>query len=185
MGGFGEGKIAFGGFPVLGDFHQDGADEAQEGGFVGEESRNGGAAAHLAVEVFAGVGGAQAAALGVGAGAWLLLQREESRLLQRTELAEAARRAAVEARARLVAENVELLVGDVEAGLLDTLAGAPAAGLTEFLGDWERTNPLVRTAFLDAGGNRLAGSKDCCGAAACGLANRSRLDGRDGRCEHL
>ena len=39
MGGFGKGKIALGGFPVLGDFHQDGADEAQEGGFVGEESR--------------------------------------------------------------------------------------------------------------------------------------------------
>ncbi len=88
-----------------------------------------------------------AAALGVGAGAWLLLQREESRLMQRTASAEAARRAAVEARAALVAENVELLVGDVEAGLLDTLAEAPAQNLDAVLSDWERTNPLVRTAF--------------------------------------
>ena len=63
MGGFGKGKIAFGGFPVLGDFHQDGAEEAQEGGFVGEQARYGGAAAHLAVEVFTGVGGAQTTAL--------------------------------------------------------------------------------------------------------------------------
>jgi two-component system phosphate regulon sensor histidine kinase PhoR len=96
-----------------------------------------------------------AAALGVGVGAWLLLQREESRLLQRTESAEAARRAAVEARAALVAENVELLVGDVEAGLLDTLAEAPEEGLELFLNDWERSNPLVRTAFLATNSGRL------------------------------
>ena len=68
--------------------------------------------------------------------------------MKRTESAEAARRAAVEARANLVAENVELLVGDVEAGLLDTLAEAAADGLETFLSDWERSNPLVRTAFL-------------------------------------
>jgi two-component system phosphate regulon sensor histidine kinase PhoR len=96
-----------------------------------------------------------AASLGVGAGAWLLLQREESRLLQRTESAEAARRAAVEARAALVAENVELLVGDVEAGLLDTLAEAPEEGLELFLNDWERSNPLVRTAFLATNSGQL------------------------------
>lgn len=97
------------------------------------------------------------AALGVGAGAWLLLQREESRLLARTASAEIARRAAVEARASLVAENVELLVGDVEAGLLDTLAAAPAEGLEAFLNGWERSNPLVRTAFLAADDGRLLG----------------------------
>ena len=82
-----------------------------------------------------------------------MLRREESRLLQRTESAEAARRAAVEARAALVAENVELLVGDVEAGLLDTLAEAPAENLDAVLNDWERTNPLVRTAFRAAAGS--------------------------------
>jgi two-component system, OmpR family, phosphate regulon sensor histidine kinase PhoR len=96
-----------------------------------------------------------AAALGVGAGAWLLLKREESRLLKRTESAEAARLAAVQARAGLVVENVELLVGDVENGLLDTLAEAPAQGLEAFLVDWERRNPLVRTAFLATPEGRL------------------------------
>lgn len=87
------------------------------------------------------------AALGVGAGAWLLLRREEARLATRVSLTEAARRAAVEARARLVAENVELFVGDVEAGLLDTLAEAPAVALDAFLDEWERGNPLVRTTY--------------------------------------
>ncbi|MGC4073651.1 MAG: HAMP domain-containing sensor histidine kinase [Nibricoccus sp.] len=96
-----------------------------------------------------------AAAVGVGAGAWLLLQREESRLLARTASAETARRAAIEARATLVAENVELLVGDVEAGLLDTLAEAPMEGIDQFLNDWERSNPLVRTAFLASVNGRL------------------------------
>lgn len=88
------------------------------------------------------------AALGVGAGAWWLLQREESRLLVRTEAAEAARRAAAEARATLVGENVELLVGDVRSGLLDTLTNFAEDELAESLDAWESSNPLVRTAFL-------------------------------------
>jgi len=95
------------------------------------------------------------AALGVGAGAWLLLRREEARLATRVSMTEAARRAAVEARARLVAENVELFVGDVEAGLLDTLAEAPAVSLDTFLDEWERGNPLVRTTFRCAVDGRL------------------------------
>ena len=41
----------------------DGADEAHEGGFVGEQTIHGGAAADLAVEVFISIGGAQATAL--------------------------------------------------------------------------------------------------------------------------
>ncbi len=89
-----------------------------------------------------------AAAMGVGAGSWFLLQREEARLTLRKNLAEEARRAAVEARARLVAENVELLVGDVQAGLLDTLGEVPAAGLDGALDAWETGNPLVRTVYL-------------------------------------
>lgn len=88
-----------------------------------------------------------AAALGVGAGAWLLLQREEARIAIRKSSAESARRAALEARAQLVAENVELFVGDVEAGLLDTLTEVPAATMEAFLDDWERSNPLVRTTY--------------------------------------
>lgn len=86
-------------------------------------------------------------ALGVGGGAILLLQREQSRLATRGAYAEEARRAAVTARARLVAENVELLVGDVETGLLDALSAEPAPGLDAFLDRWEKTNPLVRIAF--------------------------------------
>ena len=100
-------------------------------------------------------------ALGVGGGAWLLLRREEVRLAKRASTTEAARRAAVEARARLVAENVELFVGDVEAGLLDTLIEAPAGGLDGFLDGWERSNPLVRTTFrcaVDGNLLRPAGS---------------------------
>jgi signal transduction histidine kinase len=95
------------------------------------------------------------AALGVGAGAWLLLRREEARLATRASTAEEARRAAVEARARLVTENVELFVGDVDAGLLDTLAEAPVASLDEFLDEWERANPLVRTTYRCAVDGRL------------------------------
>jgi len=95
------------------------------------------------------------AALGVGAGAWLLLRREEARLATRASMAEEARRAALESRARLVAENVELLVGDVEAGLLDTLAEAPAASLDAFLEEWERGNPLVRTTYRCTRDGRL------------------------------
>jgi signal transduction histidine kinase len=87
------------------------------------------------------------AALGVGGGAWLLLRREEARLATRASTTEAARLAAVESRARLVAENVELFVGDVEAGLLDTLAESPAEDLDAFLDGWERSNPLVRATY--------------------------------------
>jgi signal transduction histidine kinase len=55
----------------------------------------------------------------------------------------------------LVAENVELFVGDVDAGLLDTLAEVPAATLDTFLDEWERGNPLVRTTYRCAADGRL------------------------------
>lgn len=84
-----------------------------------------------------------------------MLRREEARLTSRANTAEAARRAAVEARARLVAENVELFVGDVEAGLLDTLAEAPVSTLDSFLDDWEKGNPLVRTTYRCFSDGRL------------------------------
>jgi len=85
--------------------------------------------------------------LAVGAGAILLLRREQARLAEQAAVVGAARLAAVEARARLVAENVELLVGDVETGLLDALGEAPPAGLDAFLDQWQRSNPLVRTTY--------------------------------------
>ena len=60
------------------------------------------------------------ATLGAGGGGIFLLKREQARLAeQRTDAAD-ARRAAVVARAGLVVENVELLVGDMQAGLIET-----------------------------------------------------------------
>ncbi|HMD60135.1 MAG TPA: sensor histidine kinase, partial [Opitutaceae bacterium] len=85
--------------------------------------------------------------VGVGFGAIMLLRREQARLAQSAAYTSEARRAAVAARARLIAENAELLVGDVESGLLESLAAAPADRLDTFLDQWEKANPLVRIAF--------------------------------------
>ena len=93
--------------------------------------------------------------LAVGAGAIQLLRREQTRLREQAAQVDAARIAAVDARARLVAENVELLVGDVETGLLDALAEPPAAGLDAFLDQWERSNPLVRATFRCTSDGRI------------------------------
>jgi len=91
----------------------------------------------------------------VGVVAVLLLRREQTRLVTRSGQAEEARRAAVEARARLIAENVELLIGDVENGLLDTLVETPMDQLDPFLDQWEKSNPLVRAAFRCTADGRL------------------------------
>lgn len=91
----------------------------------------------------------------VGGAAILLLQRERDRVARQGAYAEEARRAAVAARARLVVETVELIVGDVQSGLLDVLAAEPEAGLEDFLSRWERNNPLVRTAFRAAVDGRV------------------------------
>lgn len=93
--------------------------------------------------------------LGVGVGAILLLRNEQARLVERGAYADEARRAAIAARARLIAENVELLVGDVQTGLLDTLAAEPVAGFDVFAEGWEKTNPLVRTVFRAAADGRM------------------------------
>jgi two-component system, OmpR family, phosphate regulon sensor histidine kinase PhoR len=85
--------------------------------------------------------------IAVGTVALVLLRREQARLVERGEYADQARQAAVAARARLIVENVELLIGDVETGLLDTLAGDFPSDVDAFLAQWEKTNPLVRTAF--------------------------------------
>jgi len=88
--------------------------------------------------------------LAVGVGALVLLRREEARLKSRAASAAEAQRTALEARTRLVAENVELLIGDVEDGLLDALAQVPDGELPVFLDHWQTTQPLVRVAFLAA-----------------------------------
>lgn len=93
--------------------------------------------------------------LAVGAGALLLLRHEQTRIDEQARAAADARQAAIEARARLIVENVELLVGDVETGLMATLSEAPAANPATFLDDWSRGNPLVRATFLLAGDDRV------------------------------
>lgn len=82
----------------------------------------------------------------VGGGVLWLLSREEARIEAQTRAAAEAQRSAVGVRARLIAENVALLVGDVQSGLMATLLGAPQdeSKLTNYLADWKRTNPLVK-----------------------------------------
>ena len=86
-------------------------------------------------------------ALAVGGLALGLLAREQDRLAEREQAARDSRRAAVETRARLIAENIELLVGDVQSALMATLLEAPAAEPRAFLSEWQATNPLVRDVF--------------------------------------
>lgn len=93
--------------------------------------------------------------LAVGGGALWLLRREQARLDEQAAAAAESRRGAIEARARLIAENVELLVGDVQAGLMATLREVPNENPNPFLDDWERTNPLVRATFRLAADQRL------------------------------
>ena len=94
--------------------------------------------------------------IGVGIGAIVLLRREQSRLAERANYADEARRAAVTARARLIAENVELLVGDVQTGLLDQLAAESPGGADAVLDQLEKLNPLVRAVFrCDVNGHIL------------------------------
>ena len=91
----------------------------------------------------------------VGGGAILLLQRERARIARQGEYAQEASRAAVATRARLVGETIELIVGDVQAGLLDALATEPERGVEALLARWENSNPLVRTGFRASADGRL------------------------------
>lgn len=93
--------------------------------------------------------------LAVGFVALQLLRREQSRLLLRSGQVEEARRDALGARARLVVENLELLSGDVEASLLDTLAAPSPGSLEDFLRRLPDGNPLVRATFLCTEDGRL------------------------------
>ena len=91
----------------------------------------------------------------VGIGAIQLLRREQARLAAQEANAGEARRAAVAARAGLIVENIELLVDDVQSGLLETLAAMPVAGLDAGLDLWEKSNPLVRVAFRCTSDGRI------------------------------
>jgi signal transduction histidine kinase len=91
----------------------------------------------------------------VGGAAIVLLQRERDRLARQGTYAEEASRAAVSGRARLVAETIELIAGDVQTGLLDALAGEPAADVDRLLSRWEAGNPFVRVGFRVAADGRV------------------------------
>ena len=53
-------EVNFAGFPFVAGFAEEGGDEAQEGGFIGEEAGDAGAAFEFLVDAFERVGGAQA-----------------------------------------------------------------------------------------------------------------------------
>ena len=93
--------------------------------------------------------------LAVGIGALLLLRREQVRLDEQARGVSALRRETIAARARQIAENVELLVGDVQGGLMATLNLAPATDPDGFFDAWGANNPLVRSTFRLAADDRI------------------------------
>jgi signal transduction histidine kinase len=102
-----------------------------------------------------------AAALGAG---WLLYREQQHINAQARETA-AARESAMAARTKLVAENIETLVVDVQNGLMKTLKDTPAANPVPFLNDWRESNPLVRDVFqTNAAGTVRWGRTDSTGA---------------------
>ena len=61
-------EVNFSGFPFVTGLGQDGADQAEEGGFDGKEAGDAGAAFEFLINPFERVGGAQAAVVGAGKG---------------------------------------------------------------------------------------------------------------------
>lgn len=93
--------------------------------------------------------------LAVGAGALFLLRQEQARLDEQARGVSGLRREAIAARARQIAENVELLVGDVQSGLMATLNQATATNPDAFFAAWGGSNPLVRSTFRLAADDRI------------------------------
>jgi signal transduction histidine kinase len=77
----------------------------------------------------------------LGIGALRLLQSEEARLA-------AAGRAAARDRVGVIAGNIDLAIGEVQDGLLETLRTLPQDDLAGRLEAWKRENPLVRNVFV-------------------------------------
>jgi signal transduction histidine kinase len=77
----------------------------------------------------------------LGVGALRLLQSEEARLA-------AAGRAAARDRVGAIADNIDLAIGEVQDGLLETLRTLPQDDLAGRLEAWKRENPLVRNVFV-------------------------------------
>jgi two-component system phosphate regulon sensor histidine kinase PhoR len=91
--------------------------------------------------------------LAVGAGALWLVRLEQQRIDERARATVDSRRAAVEARVALIAENLQLLADEARQGLMATLRELDQPDVGAFFTGWEASNPLVATAFhLSAGG---------------------------------
>jgi signal transduction histidine kinase len=88
--------------------------------------------------------------LAVGAAAFWLLHREQVHIREQASAAAATRQAAILERTRLIAENIEIIMADVQSGLMGTLLDAPAENAGEYLANWQRTNPLVHDVFVAA-----------------------------------
>ena len=86
--------------------------------------------------------------IAVGTAAFWLLHREQVHIREQTSAAATARQSAVLERTRLIAENIEIIMADVQSGLMGTLLDAPADNPNEYLANWRRTNPLVHDVFV-------------------------------------
>ncbi len=80
-------------------------------------------------------------ALLLGIGALTLLHQQKQNLLNRTQ-------ATATDRALAIAGNIDLAIGEVQDGLLQTLRQIPPHDRLNALERWKRTNPLVRNVFI-------------------------------------
>lgn len=95
-------------------------------------------------------------ALLIGGGALWLLQREQARLQAEARATQEARREAVAARVRLIAENVGVLLADMQTSLNEILSNAPRRSPEPYLSELQRSNPFVESVVVaDAGGRVL------------------------------
>lgn len=78
-------------------------------------------------------------------------------MTEREAAAGEAWRVTLETRARLIAENIELLVGEAQAALRETLRATPAGAAQGFLWVWRASNALVRDVFWMADDGRAVG----------------------------
>jgi len=85
--------------------------------------------------------------LAAAGGALWLLHREQLRINEQANAAIEAKKIAVNDRAHLIAENIEVLVIDIQSGLMSTLMEAPTDAPVSFLTNWKTANPLVKNVF--------------------------------------
>ena len=84
----------------------------------------------------------------IGAAALWLLWLEQQRIDQAALAVRQRVQVALQARAQVAADNIELLVSEIRDGLLRELAETPDRDLEALLANWPRTNPLVAETFL-------------------------------------